>query len=145
MKEAVVNVRKKKWIIGTYSQTVDGVWIHDGDYAVLSDDADPSELGVSLMLALSRSVSGIPHPKSWDGHREPLLRAAGVRSWNTYVKGAKSISVRQDDKKIMLTPMANRGARGGFTFLLERTVEVAATAADAEIGAAILQALTYCE
>ncbi len=134
MKVAMIDNRKGKWLVGSYSQTVDGVWIHQGEYEVLSTETDVAVVAEAILSALGRSRVGVPHPQDWSGHTRPLLEAAGVPSWRAYVNGTKSISITQEGDSISLTPMINKGAREGFGFQNERTVVVPATAAPDELG-----------
>ncbi|GAB4561699.1 MAG: hypothetical protein Tsb0020_09400 [Haliangiales bacterium] len=145
MKVATIDNRKGRWIIGGWSQTVDGAWIQDDEYYVLDEPIGIDEVVKNLMAALSRSRLGIPHPQDFTNHMAPLLNAAGVRSWRSYVNGTKSTTVKQVEEKITLTPMANHGPREGFSLLNDRMIEVAAPFTTPVLGQAILQALAACE
>ena len=142
MKTAVVYQRRKDLLIDGMSQTTAGVWISAGRWQRLTLDADDEALGKAVRLALGDSRSGVPHPAREDfpALLQPLLDAAGVKSYNTFEKGAKSVDVAQDDAGVFtVSPTENRGSAGGFVPQAGETVR---GVNDAELGRAIHRALS---
>jgi hypothetical protein len=70
-------------------------------------------VGQQLLTVLSKSTQNILHPTSWKGLTNPLLQAAGVRSFDTFAKSAKSVDVCVDDKGMLFTPTKNGGPPEG--------------------------------
>lgn len=79
-------------------QTVAGLWISRGDVEVVALDV-PSRLGEVVIEALRRSRTGVPHPSrgEWVDQRRhslsPVIEAAGVRSWRSFIRVARVATV----------------------------------------------------
>jgi hypothetical protein len=82
MKRVIIYQRKSQVFVFAQSQTTAGIWIMDGDvYA--SDVSDVGMIGLLIDKALETSKIDVPHPISWGGLSEPVLKLAGVKSWGT--------------------------------------------------------------
>lgn len=114
MRTAAVFRRDNRYILHACSRTTDGVWILSGPCVVLPDECTDLALGQAIEAALVASVVGVPHPRDWQSVVEPLLSAASVRSWRSFMKGAAHLSVEVGDSVVALVPMRNLGARDGF-------------------------------
>lgn len=147
MQCAEVDVRKGDVLVSTFSQTSTGAWIGTGETEKLSITSPPSLLGAAIHQALAASQTGVRHPRQdeWKGLEERLLKAAGVRRYSEFVKGARSVSAELDVHGLRLVPMKNMGAKGGFVHLTDKTLTLQAEATDEEVGQAILRALELCE
>jgi hypothetical protein len=64
------------------------------------------ELGRAIEQALARSQEGVPTPPPDARIDKPLLAAAGVRSWTTFMKLSKHVSVVSDGSLLKVTPIA---------------------------------------
>jgi hypothetical protein len=62
----------------------------------LETDVDAAVLGNCVLQALQLSHHQAPWPTNWKNLTEPLLRAAGVKSESTFMKGSKSVRVDLD-------------------------------------------------
>jgi hypothetical protein len=111
-----VYLRSGRLILERVDVTTDGVPIGTDDLLVTSPDIPDAELGGRLLAIIDRAKQGVPHPTQdeWDSMLKPLLDAAGVPSWRTFMNGAKDLSVFQADGAIELFPTTNLGPKGGF-------------------------------
>lgn len=146
MKFAVLYQRRGKWIVGAQGRTTAGVLIGIGAPLVMDATADASALGRIIRETLSRSRSPVPHPSpaEWPEVTNRFLRATGVKSWASFVRGAILTTIESDDSRIVLQPYENRGAREAFQPGALSGVSVDAKATDEEVGAAALAALERC-
>ena len=144
MSYGAVYERGGKLILHADGRTTAGVLIGIEPFLVLDKaSVRAAEIGASLRSVLAKSKSDLRHPEpdEWDAVAAPLYAAAGVKSWSAFVKGAVLAHVEADDVVIRLLPQENRGGRDGFQPGELPSVEVAATASDEELGAAVLHAL----
>lgn len=139
MKVCEVFERKGKLLVQTSSRTSLGVWVLDGDVAVLAAGVPPDEIGSTVLRALARS-SVVPHPTSWDHLTTGLLSAAGVRSWRTFSKGTRSVSVELDNE-VVVTPSRNLGAVDGFEPLSNLAIRLSADAPVEQLGRTVRDGL----
>jgi hypothetical protein len=65
---------------------------------------------------MNRARQGVQRPsqEQWGSLLRPLLEAAGVASWRTFMNGARDLSVFEDAGVIELLPSINLGPKGGF-------------------------------
>jgi hypothetical protein len=59
-------------------------------------------------------------PEEWSKLLELVLKAAGVKSWDTFVRSAKDVIVRFETNRVVFIPTKNLGPRDGFVALPER-------------------------
>lgn len=143
MKRVVAYQRKAQVIIFAQSQTTAGVWIMDGA-AYAADIGDVGQIGILIDQALEVSKVDVPHPTSWKGLFDPVLKLAGAKSWSTFVKSAKCVEVELDEDGIWLIPTRNLGADGGFDRIgLHACPAMRSDATD--LGHALLRALEIAE
>lgn len=138
---AGVYLRGADIVVHSESQTRDGAWILAEPVTQLEAGCSDASLGGQVRAALRASRTGIPHPKAWTGMVEPLLRAARVRSYKSFVDGAWYVTVDERAGGITLVPTRNRGAREGFAEDPDAASFVAEGATDAALGAAVRTAL----
>jgi len=82
-------------------------------------------------------------PEEWSKLLELVLKAAGVKSWDTFVRSAKDVIVRFETNRVVFIPTKNLGPRDGFVALPERERSSAPTAA--EVGSALPAAFEDAE
>jgi hypothetical protein len=92
---------------------VDGVWVASSPCAI-SDVGDVDKIGRDISHALEVSRVGVPRPDSWERVVDPLLFAAGVKSWSAFARSAKLVAIEAHDGRVLFLPMLNWGSRGGF-------------------------------
>jgi hypothetical protein len=90
-KLAAAFLRHGKIFLHPYSKTTGGFWIFSLPVFVIDEGDDG--VGARVLRVLSESRESLPHPKLWKGLTDPLTRAAGVRSFNAFAKGAKCVNV----------------------------------------------------
>ncbi len=109
--------------------------------------SDGADIGAALRSSLEHGVS-VAVPEGWKEHADlgrAFLRAAHLRSWKQLQTGSVSCWVRSDGSQIELTPLRNGGTSGpekGFQPFGAAPIALAADASDAELGTALLEALT---
>ena len=88
-------------------------------------EIDPKDLGecpdeesveAAIASALAQSERIVPHPEQseWKGFFNPFLKAAGVRSYKSFMATARSLSVDEECGVLIVTPNRNLGAKEGF-------------------------------
>jgi hypothetical protein len=142
MKRAVALLRKGQVLVQGYSKTTAGMWVGMGPVYVVQEDR-AAELGASVRDALSGSTEGVPHPSpaEWKKIQAPMLGAAGVKSWTTLAKGAKSVGLECDGVTVKMVPSSNYENKGG-TSLPEKTI--GCELASSELGGALVMAFNAC-
>lgn len=112
-KLAAIYERKGQLFVTASHKTAAGFWIDDEQVACLSQPSH-DELGRAIEQALARSQEGVPTPPPDARIDKPLPAAAGVRSWTTFMKLSKHVSVVSDGSLLKVTPYRNLGSKEGF-------------------------------
>ena len=143
-KSAGIYERKGSLYLIASLRTDSGLWIKSGPCTVLETTVSAQVLGEAVMETLTRSGAIIPHPTVWKSVDDdnPVLQAAGVKSWKTFRKRARYLSIALYDE-FMLTPTANEGNQG-FTHQPDAMLRLPPSATASEIGAAVKQAFSSC-
>ncbi len=134
--------RKGRLFIVPYDKTKAGFWISNSVTATVERDNLEGMLE-AVAAALMVSREGVPTPPPDFDPTAPLLLAAGVASWSTFARSAKSVDVELVNGVVEITPYQNRGARQGFVPIREKAVRL--PEGDPSIGPAILVALQAAE
>lgn len=100
----------------------------------------PAEIGALIASALANSKEGIPHPSSWNGLFDPVLKAAGAASLVKFHESAKCVVAEQENDVLLLKPLRNAGKKGGF--VQTDTVIPCVHAQASDYGEMLLLALT---
>lgn len=142
MKSATVYNRKSKYIIHAVSNTAAGVGIAARPFLVLEEDTSAADLGEAVMNALESARQGVPHPTDWPSVLRPLLDAAQVKSWSTFVRDTCSCEILDDGSSIKIYPTRNMGAQEGFQSIEAKPSLLLPSKSTAEsIGSAVREAL----
>jgi len=141
MKRATVYRRGAVILIHPSSCTTDGVWILSKPCVRLSSDCGDAEMGSAVLSALEGSKLSVPHPTQWKGLLEPLLMAAGVKAWKTFVKSAVCVEVEQQNGQLEFIPTVNLGSDEGFQANKSKQSEVVLPARSDVVGAVLRGAL----
>jgi hypothetical protein len=112
-KLAAIYERKGALFVLAAHQTRAGFWIDD-DIVISLRDPTTEELGRAISSALTRSRSGVPTPLPTVRTDQPILKAASVGSWATFMKSSKHVSVSKSDSGFKVTSYRNLGSREGF-------------------------------
>lgn len=144
-RSASVYQRLGAWIVGPYARMTSGLWVATDPFLSLPTSVGYPRLAREALAAISRSRT-IPYVNLRDTPLplpDPILEAAGVKSWATFHKGAQLVSLTSDDDQIAVSPNINKGAREGFIPLPDDIVVSATVTVDA-LGEAIEQAFAAC-
>jgi hypothetical protein len=95
------------------SRTTTGLWVGSEPNAS-ADPGNVVELGRAILLALSGSKDGVPHPSIWEDLSAPMLKFAGAKSFRDFFGSARCVSIKLQDDRVTLTPYRNLGARDGI-------------------------------
>lgn len=145
MKCATAYLIERKILVHPSSKTVDGVWILSEPVTCLDDSAPNEVLGRALADALQRSVTGVAHPTQWKGLFEPVLRLAGIKTWSSFARQARSVEIEMDGSRIMFVPTKNLGADEGVEPISGKSLTTNAEASLVELGDTLRQALALAE
>jgi hypothetical protein len=102
MKRASVYARRGVMLVCPSSRTTDGVWVVTKPVAVVPGDASDADLGATVKASLDQSAENVPHPDEWDAVLQPLLAAAGVKSWKAFVTGTECIELELSSVELRL-------------------------------------------
>jgi|SRR5579859_7291122 len=138
---AAAFLRNGKIFLHPELRTTQGVWIFAEPVTVASESS--RDLGAQVLAALSQSSSIVAHPATWKGITDPLLRAAGVRSFSAFARSARCVGIYLDENGMALTPMENRGPGKGFIHLNDKAIRCQQTKRDA--ANALRAAFDACE
>lgn len=127
------------------SKTTAGVWIGTSPLCKIEPGSTQSIIGEAAVKALNASQEGVPHPTNWNGLLTPLLELAGVKSWATFMRNAKCLTLEAEGGRLKIIPQRNLGPKEGYESLPERIVELALGSSPGEIGAALEVALASCQ
>jgi hypothetical protein len=86
--------------------------IASGPVFTLDAGVDRAALGKQIQSALDQSRS-VPWPTDWKKVQEPLLTAAGVKSWSAFAKRASSVRVDRIKNMVSVRP-SRRDAKAAF-------------------------------
>jgi hypothetical protein len=112
-KLAAIYGRKGRLFVTASHKTKAGFWIDDEHVACLSQPSH-DELGRAIEQALDLSQEGVSTPQPDARIDKPLLTAAGVGSWTTFMKLSKHVSVSSDGSLLKVTTSRNLGSKEGF-------------------------------
>ena len=141
-KLAAIYERKGALFVTAAHRTIAGFWIDDERVDTL-DRPVPEDLGRAVEAALARSQDGVATPPPTARPDKPLLRAAGVSSWATFMKLSKHISVSLDGDVLNITPYRNLGGKEGFE--PQPYVAVALPASASTLGTKLIEMLNEAE
>jgi hypothetical protein len=145
LKQACAYLRKDKVILSPVSVTTAGVGVAVEPFLCIEVE-NAGELGKGVLSMLEKSQHGVPHPKQdqWKSLLDPMLKAAGVKSWSSFAKSAKCVTIRFEANRVLFQPLRNLGPIGGFE---ELPSEKARTSGPVglEVGSTLLAAFADAE
>ena len=118
--------------------------IEAGPLAVLNISVEHIDLGNAILQGLARTTHNYPYPanqQEWKRITEPLLRAAGCKSWSSFAKRTSNLRVDKVGNKLHLAPSA-RDKKGAFFSVTEREQHIEASSAD-QLGSMVASELDY--
>jgi hypothetical protein len=141
MQKAAAFLRKGRIFLHPYARTTLGFWIFSLPVYV-ADESD-QDVGGKLLAVLSNSAEGIPHPATWKGLTDPLLQAAGVRSFDSFTKFTRCLDITCDEDAVVLIPTKNGGPRDAFLHLNDKAITCSPSESD--LASAVRTAFQNCE
>lgn len=123
MKKAISYMRGQRVFTHAISTTTAGIWILELP-VLIADAADVEALGEQVVQALQASKDGVPHPVSWKGIFDPVLKLAGIKTWATFVKAARCVEIEGLSDHMSFISTDNLGAIGGFNGTTRSDVSV---------------------
>lgn len=114
---------------------------------VLERSVDTSEIGRAVLQALAGNREGIPHPATpddFDDLPQPVLEAAGVKTWTLFSRGALSLWIAEEDSTLVLIPTRKVGSKGTYLDVPDAQVTVGLPTTVDRVGAAVREALARC-
>jgi len=120
MQSVSVYLRDGKYYVVTIHGSGGGdPCIASGPVRELPADAGAAALGAAVTAGLDASTSNLPWPKDFKKVTEPLLNAAGVKSWATFAKKAENLRVNREGATLRILP-STRSEKGSFDSAPER-------------------------
>ena len=142
LKAATIYQHKGEMFVHGSSQTTAGLWILN-EPVLHPATSSEIELGAAIRNCLASSRQNVPHPTDFSRMLDPVLKLAGVRSFETFVKSAKCVEVEMAETTISLRPMRNLGSKEGFEAMSQ--VHELVLAKDEELGRAAKSAIEESE
>lgn len=117
MKSAGIYHRKGRYLVHAQASTTEGLLIFSAPTFTFEDNVEPVELGRAIVVALDAFRPGVRHPRTsaeWKAVLAALLALGGVKTYSTFCRSARCVSIKEESGRVVLTPTRNLGARGGF-------------------------------
>jgi hypothetical protein len=143
MKLVSLMLRDNKIYVEAFGRTPDWFWVGLGNVRAVPVQSSREEIGAAILNALSESILDVATPSPPD----PLggiARAAGFNSFASFAKGARSVTVEQNEKGIELVPSTWKGVKMGFVPRVEDSI-FAENDSAAGIGEATLKSIELCQ
>ncbi len=140
---AEVYLRKGKFYLASEDRSVTGFRYTGDTVLVLPVSVSDAELGKALLQVLAAGKDGI-QDIDWDElekgqEEEPLLQAAGVKSWRTFYTDCRACSVYKKPDKMKFLPSRLRGSSAEG--IGEKKFFIPADSSPEEIGRAVRKCL----
>jgi hypothetical protein len=94
--------------------------------------------------ALDASTTNVPTPDPSTRPDDPVREALGIKTYATYVKGTRSVSVDRNES-LTVTPHRNAGAREGFLPIEDERISLERDADEAKLADAVRRGLDRAE
>ncbi len=141
MKTATAYLVGEHILLQAMSLTESGVWIADGHVLTIPAD-DRSGLAEGIKTSLDASRAGVAHPSQseWKSIQQPMLQAAGVRTWAALGKKAKAVGMTSAGEDVAFIPTVHFRAHGGHAsdeHTIHRRMD------DPDLGSGLLDAFAH--
>jgi hypothetical protein len=146
MKTASIYLKDNMIRIVTEAQTTAGLYIAYLPVFFLKDADSQEEIGLTILKALDGFKVGIPHPKNQQEfkiHDMQFNEAMKIKSWRTFMKDSKLLSLKMNEGKIIIIPYKNSGPKEGFDELEHKSRTCRPV--PEELGRVILEMFEECE
>ncbi len=141
IQNASIYKNSNKYVIYANSTTTNGISIAHEPYVILTSNVSSKDLETALKYVISKSKTGINHPKDWELEKKKYLEGMQIKSLKgLYSDGAILCDVILKDGIFIFYPMKNSGIKNGFVLILKTEF----TATQENLGESIFKALNMC-
>jgi len=117
---------------------------------LLPPEASATDIGQAVIEALSQRSRALPklRPSDYGELSKPVLRVAGVRSWQVLQGSSSLCNVEASGGSVHVQPTRNGGRSGadrGYHPLVDESITLAITNSPSNMGQAVLDALRRCK
>lgn len=147
MKSINIFLKDGVYRISPSDKTSKGMFMASYHVIFLDPSISLQELGQEVLKNLNEPPNVIPHPRSKEDmieFRKQWHRAMQIKSWRSFVKGAKDILIMKQEDKIKIVPTRNDESEGSFYHLNNKARFCSADDPEA-LGQAIIDAFADCE
>jgi hypothetical protein len=124
-------------------RTEDWLWVSIGEVNTFTLPLSDLEIGNAILKTLSQSKMNVPIPENINGPG-PTATMAGFKTWPSFAKKAKLMTIVDDEKGVQFWPSGWGGAKNGH-YLLEEEAFFAESSAPEILGSALRKAIDLCE
>lgn len=125
-KRAAIYQKRGTIFVSASHRTQAGFWVEDDQVKTMTQPA-ASELEAAVRQALDRSQEKVPTPPPSVRFDRPLLKAANVSSWATFMKLSTHVDVCREGDELKITPYRNLGPKEGFEPQKEQQVVISSS------------------
>ncbi len=118
MKKATVYKKGGYYYMHATSLTCDGFGIATNPFKRVEENEGKQSVMQMLFKVLEGSRKNVKQPRDIGQLKVPLLELAGVKSWNTFSRGASCCLIGLEDNILKVIP--TKPERGGFVPLLDQ-------------------------
>ena len=146
MKIASIYERNESWYFQPSSKTTNGLWVASSPLLSVDRKDSPQRKSEMAFEVLNTSTDSVPIPTDPNALVSPLLELANVKSWATFMKDAKCISLELEDGQLAIIPQRKlKRPKGALESLPEEAIIVSADASPDSIGSALEEAIGRSE
>lgn len=106
---ASIYKRENRLIVCANASVTDGYIIDHEPFVMMEEPVPASDLGRAIVEALNQFRSDVPPPKSTDEFLSYFAALAGVDSYQTFMKGARHLTIEREANMLSFMPMENDG------------------------------------
>lgn len=137
-------IKKKKILIHSDSQTINGPSIASPPYIWLDEATDQEYIAMQILYALSCAKKDLLVPKDWAAADKEYLAAIGLEKMSEFYKDCQHVGILLKNNSLTFTPMINLG-RKGFVNVPKAKIEITNNQSFNEIVDALYNAFNKCE
>lgn len=106
---ASIYKRENRIIVCANAEVSDGYIIDHEPFVLLEEPVPARDLGRAVGEALDRFRTGVAAPSSTDEFLSYFAALAGVDSYQTFMRGARHLTVEREGDMLSFVPMKNDG------------------------------------
>ncbi len=144
VKWASVFLLDSAYYLHPMSQTTTGLLIKTDPEEIVEDINDNNKVRTALLRMFDHSFHDLEHPKVWPDIEKEFWKLGGIKSWQEFNQNAKYVDVEYNGEEVIFTPYRDKGLRGGFEPIKDKSVKVLLTE-DARVSHFLSIAFELCE